>query len=169
MNRTSKLTIALGTGLASVAAAGVAVASFGATGGATGSSGGHSVAKQDLGVTVTAPSGLYPTEGVAPDTATPGNIVATVTNSNPYNVTLSSASVTGVTSTVAGCSPALADFTFGTPSYSNSGVVKGKAQNGGTAGTGTATIAITSVANTLSDNCANADLSFAVTVGGASS
>ena len=61
-------------------------------------------------------------------------------------------------------------FTFGTPSYSNSGVVTGTAKTAlHAAGTGTATIAITSVANTLSDNCADAPLSFTVSVGGASS
>jgi hypothetical protein len=83
-----------------------------------------------------------------------------VTNPNPYNVTLTSASVTGV----AGCSGiALTHFTFGTPVIATAVAAK----SSGTAGV--VNIPITAVSNSLPDACAASGITFQVTASGASS
>ena len=165
MNKSQKLVTVVATAGALTICAGIAYAAFNATGksvGAGQASAGNTVTKQALVVTTNAPAGLYPTMGLLPNTDVPGNVTFSVTNPNPYAVTLTSADVTGVSST---CGAVLGDFTFGTASIP--AATAKAARNNGTAAAGN--IAITSVANSLADACANSPITFEVTVGGASS
>jgi hypothetical protein len=139
-------TTTVGVGLASWSATGVSVSG--------GETPGTSASKQGLTITTTAPLGMFPTQ------TSVGNVVGTVTNPNSYNVTLSSASVTGVT----GCTGiALTDFTFGAAVITTAVATK----SGGAPAV--VTIPITAVNNTLPDACAASPIKFDVTANGASS
>jgi hypothetical protein len=139
-------TTTVGLGIASWQATGVSVSG--------GETAGTSLSKQGLTLVTSAPAGLYPTQANA------GNIVATITNPNPYNVTLTGASVTAVT----GCAGiTLNDFTFGTPVLSTALATKGSGAPG------VVTIPISAVANSLPDACAASPIAFRVSASGASS
>jgi hypothetical protein len=139
-------TTTVGVGIASWSANGVSLVGT--------ESAGTTATKQALTVTTTAPSGMYPTQANA------GNVVATITNPNNYNVTLISGSV----SAVSGCvGIALSDFTFGAAVLTTPVAVKASGANG------VITIPITAVNNSLPDACAAAGIKFQVTASGASS
>lgn len=139
------------------------VASWSASGAATGSSGGRSVAKQPLTVSVTAPSGLYPTQLNA------GQLTVTVDNDNPYNVTLTDADVTAVScaTTPAATPIPLDDFSFADAVVSTAVAVRDTVSSGAAVegADAVATIAISEVKD-LPEGCDAKDISFAVSVTG---
>jgi hypothetical protein len=154
--RSAKRAVVVLATIGATTTVGVGLANWSATGTSTAASetAGTTVAKQALTVSTTAPTGMYPTQ------TTPGSIVATVTNPNSYNVTLSGASVTGVS----GCAGvAITDFTYGTavPTTPLATKLSGA--------TGAVSIPITLVNNTLPDTCAASSIKFDVAVTGASS
>ena len=156
MSKWAKRGIIVTASIAATTTLGVGIASWQATGVSVsgGETAGQSASKQGLTLVTAAPAGMYPTQVNA------GNITATVTNPNPYNVTLTNATVTAVS----GCTGvALSDFTLGTPNMTTPVAAK----NGGTAAQ--ITIPVTAVANTLPDACASSPISFRVSASGESS
>lgn len=151
-------TAIVATAAVAVSGVGVAFAAWSASGVSNGQSENAAVAKAKtaLSVLVTSPGDIYPTS-----TET-GAITAVVSNTNPYAVTLGSASITGVSSSTAACEPALTDFTFGTPTLPAAAIAR-------VSGTGNVSIPVTLVKNTLDDDCAGAPIAFRMTVGGQSS
>lgn len=93
LKRTSRRLGAIAVGVAVLLAGTVAFAAWTSNG--TGSGTATARSAQSLTVTVTAATGLYPTGTV--------NVPYTVTNPNPYAVTLSKIQLTNVTVDKAGC------------------------------------------------------------------
>lgn len=92
MNRTTKRIGALGTAAVAVMGAGIAFAAWTTNGAGTGSA--TAGTAQDLTISSTALTGLYPTESLS-------DVAVTIDNANPYKVALSNLDLSDVTVTAA--------------------------------------------------------------------
>ena len=156
MNKIVKRAVFITAAIAATTTVGAGIASWQVDGvSVTGTeTAGQSLSKQGLTLTTTTPAGMYPTQ------ANPGSITATVKNPNPFNVTLTGATVEAVS----GCTGvSLSHFTLGAANIT--AAVAAKAN--GTAAT--IEIPITAVANGLPDACAASPIAFTVKAVGASS
>ena len=156
MNKITKRAVFLVAAIAATTTVGAGIASWQVDGvSVTGTDvAGQSQSKAGLTLVTTTPAGLYPTQTNA------GSITAAVKNPNPFNVTLTGASVEAVS----GCTGiTLAHFTLGTPTITSAVAVKAN----GTAAT--VEVPITAVSNDLPDACAAQPIKFTVKAVGASS
>ena len=156
MNKWAKRGVVVAASIAATTTIGAGIASWQVTGVSVSGSDtpGQSASKQGLTLVTTAPAGIFPTQVNA------GSITATVTNPNPFNVTMTSATVTGVS----GCTGIdLAHFTFGAATLTTPVAAKA----GGTPAQ--ISIPISAVGNGLPDTCASSPISFRVSANGESS
>ena len=148
MRNKTRRSAVVGLGIVGMMGAGVAFAAWTTEG--TGSGTATAGKDQALTVTVSPATGLYPTGST--------NVAYTVTNPNSYAVTLSQASLQGVTVDKAGCVPSVVT---GSPVIVTDRIAAGA--------TSTSKTFPVTMSNAATDECKNAVFTLTLKVSGASS